>query len=425
MVLPYIKAATAFINGTSQLLEALRKAFSQTSSSTPGLVPSIQKDQRYSEALQLYRQQLAQSERSHTQQLEAQLKFNERLIELLSEVQIKNNKAKKDELQLIWDKDNWVSRLNREETEQILGQKNHRLLILVAPPDVSSDCPKSFQNNLNREVDNNTRLFLNHHYSQNQFCPVEFYGDYFKDAIAAADVRRLQIVLGAVPTAIIYTDITDYQVYFHIGFWGLQGTITQFDMQPWDWEKAVENLKSEGLDEHKAYRKIRQAIVEFHQLLAAFITDWYYLNLNLAYEPQLFQPEIALDGLPKEVIEQYISVLREIQQQRQEALEQEEAQKLAEEASKEEQKKEASRSAQTEVQDWKKDGSLRGSNGVSYQKLRDLLAQARWKEADKETYSLMRQLGHCQGEWFDKAAIHQLVLSIRFTTNRSALDEIQ
>lgn len=411
MVLQYINAATAFINGAGRLVKALGNAFPQKSSSTPGLVSSIQKDQRYSEALQLYQQQLAQSERNQAQQLQAQLKFNERLIELLSEVQTKNSKAKKDELQLIWDRENWVSRLSREETEQILGQSNHRLLILVAPPNIRDGCPDSFKDNLRTEIDNNTRLFLNHHYSQSEFCPVEFYGDYFTEAIAAADVKRLQMVLGAVPTAVIYTDITDYQVYFHIGFWGLQGTITQFDMQPWDWEKAVEDLKAEGADEQKAYRKVRQTIVEFHQLLAAFITDWYYLNLNVAYEPQLFQPEITFDGLPKEVIDQYTSVLREIQQQRKEAFEQEEVQRLVEEALKEEQKKEEIRLAEVEVQDWKKDGNLWGSNGVSYQRLRDLLAQKRWKEADDETYSLMRQLSRCQDTWFDKAAIHRFYLS--------------
>ncbi|MGG6264674.1 GUN4 domain-containing protein [Leptolyngbya sp. AN03gr2] len=413
MVLQYITAATAFIDGASRLVETLRNALPHTSSSTPGLVSSVQQNQRYSEALQLYQQQLAQSQRNQEQQLQAQLQFNKRLIELLSEVQIKNNEVKRNELQLIWDRDNWGSRLSREETQQILGQNNHHLLILVAPPNVSPDCPESFRNNLSREVDNNTRIFLSHHYSQNQFCPIEFYGDYFKNAIAAADVRRLQIVLGAVPTAVIYTDITDYQVYFHIGFWGLQGTITQFDMQPWDWEKAVEELKSEGLDEQKAYRKIRQTIVEFHQLLAAFITDWYYLNLNVAYEPQLFQPEISFDGLPKEVIEQYTSVLREIQQQRKEAFEQEEAQKKAEETTKNKQKEFASQMSEEEK---KKLNERLQNSEISYQKLRSLLATKQWKRADKETYRLMRglinlpysKLDAVQTRCLPKADVHRI-----------------
>lgn len=405
----YLKSIVDFGHSVVRFVQTLNKAFPQQSSkisSTPGLVSSVQQDRRYSEALQLYRQQLEQSNRVQAQQSQVQLEFNKRLVELLAEWQANNNKAKKDELQLLWDKDNWFSRLDRQETVEILGQQKHRLLILVAPPDISSDCPDSLKNNLKKEIDNHTRLFLNQYYSDSQYHPIEFYGDYFKEPIAAADVRRLQSILGSIPTAIIYTDISDYQVYFHIAFWGMQGETTQFDMQAWDWEQAFEALKLEGCSETLAHRKIRQTIVVFHQLLAAFITDWYYLNLNLVYEPKLLQSDITFVGLPQEVIAQYIKVLQDLQQKRQEVFEKEEIlEGLEEPAEKNYQEPKKSvlnkQAAERKRQQWRKDdGSLKGSNGMSYQRLRDLLASQRWKEGDQETCLLIQKLlnSHC-GKW--------------------------
>jgi hypothetical protein len=399
MVLSYLKSLSDSALNACRLVDALSKAFPQKSlqaSSTPGLIPSIQKDQRYLEALQLYRQQLEQSNRLQSQQFQAQLAFNQRLIELLAEWQANKSKARNNELQMLWDKDNWFSRLDRQETVRILGQQNHRLLILAAPPHISADCPASLHNNLKKEVDNHIRLFLNQHYDQNQFCPIEFYGDYFKQPIEAADVRRLQPVLGTTPTAVIYTDISDYRVYFHIGFWGMQGTIAQFDMQPWDWEQGFETAKSEGLSETQALRKIRQTIIEFHQLLAAFVTDWYYLNLNLSYEPQLFRSEIVLDELPQEIVEQYITILRSLQYQREEIFEQEEQQKV----------ENINHNPKKEHQSWKKDdGNLQRSNDVNYQKLRDLLIARQWKEADEATYFLIRKLVQGRTTWIDGAML--------------------
>lgn len=403
MDLKHIKFFIALAKDACGLVQAFTKAFpQQPSASTPGLVSSVQQDRRYVEALQLYRQQLEQSNHVQSQQIQAQLEFNKRLVELLAEWQANNSNAKKDEVQLLWDKDNWFSRLDRQETVQILGQQTHRLLVLVAPPSISSDCPTSFKDNLKKEIDNHTRLFLNQYYAENQYCPVEFYGDYFKHSIAAADVKRLQSVLGVVPTAVIYTDITDYQVYFHIGFWGLQGLITQFDMQPWNWEETFESWKSDGLDERFAHRKVRQTIVAFHQLLAGFATDWYYLNLNIAYEPQLVQSEALLNDLPQEVVEQYIAVLRDLQQQRQEAFQKEEAQR-------ERVSQEPEKSSEQKRQEMKKDdGDLRGSNGINYSILRNLLAAQKWKEADGETDFLIRQLLHCRDTWIDGPTLRYL-----------------
>jgi flagellar biosynthesis GTPase FlhF len=65
--------------------------------------------------------------------------------ELMREFQSEAIRVKLNEIQVLWDKDNWFSNLSRQETEQILQQQQHRLLLLVAPAKISQDCPDSFR----------------------------------------------------------------------------------------------------------------------------------------------------------------------------------------------------------------------------------------------------------------------------------------
>jgi len=121
------------------------------------------------------------------------------------------------EIQNNWDKDNWFSKLDRHETEKILGQQQHRLLMLAAIPRISPDCPESFPNNLKTEICNYTSRFLSQYYPPNSdLSPVEFYGNYFKEPISRLHVKQLQAVLGSIPAVVLYSDITDYEVNFHL-----------------------------------------------------------------------------------------------------------------------------------------------------------------------------------------------------------------
>lgn len=251
----------------------------------------------------------------HAIELEEQGKIRALQRDLMRELQAKAIAAKLNELQIIWDKDNWFSKLSRQETEQILlqEQQQHRLLILVSPPQISADCPDSFHNNLSIEIRNQVKTFLSKNYPiEHSFCPVEFYGDYFKEPISDIDVRRLQQILGNIPTVILYSDITDYQVNFNIGFWGVENSNPYFcPMQPLDWEEMQETLKVEGWNDKKALRQIRQVIITIHQLLAAFFTDWYYLSFDPLYTPQLY--DLATQ-FPNEWVQGYIDLLRNLQQ---------------------------------------------------------------------------------------------------------------
>ncbi|MGB3205790.1 MAG: hypothetical protein WBB28_12435 [Crinalium sp.] len=202
--------------------------------------------------------------------------------ELMRELQAKDIQVKLTEIQTLWDKDTWFSNLSRQETEQILQRQQHRLLILISPPKISEDCPASFRNNL--EIDlRGVSTFLSQHYPQHsEVGPVEFYSDYFKRPISDIDVKRLQTVLAPVPTAVLYSDISDYEVNFRVGFWGLPNSeIFLFPTQAWNWEQAKEELEASGETEQKSLRIIRQSLVTVHKLLTAFLADLYYLTLQV------------------------------------------------------------------------------------------------------------------------------------------------
>jgi hypothetical protein len=152
--------------------------------------------------------------------------------------------------------------------------------MLVPPPDISDDFPISFRDSLKKEIRNQLKLFLEKYYPlSGDYCPVEFYGKYFERSIFDAEVKQLETILSAVPTAIIYTDITDHEVYFNVRFWGLQEPVS-LSFEPWNWEEFKENIQDDSNDETKSLRAIRQTIVVLHKLLAAFLADWYYLNID-------------------------------------------------------------------------------------------------------------------------------------------------
>ncbi|MBD1897723.1 WD40 repeat domain-containing protein [Coleofasciculus sp. FACHB-129] len=211
-------------------------------------------------------------------------------LELMREKTAKEIELKQKEIQAIFDQQKWPGVLSRDEVERIFGdeQKKPRLLMLVPPPDISDDFPLSFRDSLKKEVRNQLKGFLERHYSlEGELCPVEFYGKYFERSIFDAEVKQLETILAAVPTAIIYSDITDHEVYFNVRFWGLQDTVS-LSFEPWNWEEAKKQLQEAGNDEIQSLRIIRQTIVTLHKLLATFLADWYYLNIDPNYEPQLF-----------------------------------------------------------------------------------------------------------------------------------------
>lgn len=232
-------------------------------------------------------------------------------LDILREQEALKIALKIQEIQSNWDLKNWAGIISREEMQKILieGQKKHRLLMMISPPDIE-DCPE-FNTNLQKEVRSEVKDFLERYYPLNDICPVEYYGKFFKTSIFDAEVKQLSSDLSPVPTVVIYSDITDQKVYFHVNFWGLEESLSV--TLPWNWKEEQQKLMSEGLSEQDSLQTVRQSIVKIHQLVAAFLADLYYLNINPLHQPRLFEMEV---DIPIEWMQTNLGILREIQQQK-------------------------------------------------------------------------------------------------------------
>lgn len=325
------------LNASAQHLgERLEQAFGGKSSHAPVLLERVKLDPRYLEAQIKYLKRKQVREREllslSTAKVDARIALQEQELQdrrelsllqrkLMGEWQAKAISIKLNEIQMLWHKDAWFSNISLPDTEQILQRQQHRFLLLVSPPRISKDCPDSFHNNLQIEL-RKVGEFIDQNYpNYQQVRPVEFYSDYFKDSISDIDVKRLQQILAFVPTAIIYSDISDYEVNLRVGFWGPQNNqVFLLPTLAWNWEKVQEELAASGYGQKESLRTIREVIVAIHQLLAAFLADAYYLYIDPNHEPQLFELELELD---REWIKPYIRVIKQIQQQQREIYQQE------------------------------------------------------------------------------------------------------
>jgi len=249
---------------------------------------------------------------AQAQREERALKLSKLYLDALRDQTLREMDMRREELQAIYDQGKWHCVFSRQEIEQIFGdqKQKHRLLMLISEPDIIETLPVHFRESLKKELRNKLKAFVEKHYPQeSDLRPVEFYGKYFSSSVFDAEIKQLEAVL-PVPTAIIYSDITDHEVYFNIRLSGLE-KILSFAADPWDWEQAKHQLEKDGMNETQSERQIREIIVRFHQLLAAFLADWYFLNINPHYEPRLFEFKSELqDVMPQDWIGGCVEALK-------------------------------------------------------------------------------------------------------------------
>ena len=307
-------------NAFSNYLLVSNTASSSLPMLAPGLVPDVRKNNKFIKLLEAFQQQTIATQ-----------EFNNKLLQLQSQWQVNQIKLELEKLkkttQIQWEKDNFFSKISRQETVQILqnSTEKHSLLILAAPPDISKECPQNFHNNLPKELHSKLVRFLNLNYNEaSSMSPVKFYGDYFKEPISEVDISRLREILGTVPTVILYIDMSDYEVSFNIAFWGVKTRAVIIPLGEWDWEQAQENFKQAGKDDKQSVREVRKIIVAINKLLAAYIADWYYLSINPTYQPQIFnlKSEFIGDGFDGKLLEYVFQDLIQWQQKQLEAYQQ-------------------------------------------------------------------------------------------------------
>lgn len=236
----------------------------------------------------------------------------------LRESQESQIKLKLLEIEAEWDLQHWQGVLSRRETENLLGKKD-TLLILFSPPEISQDAPSSWRNNLPIEF-KVIKDKLKQFYPEGDYkYKVKFYTDYFKHPIGDVYIEQLYRILSPVPTAIFYTDITDYYCRFNIGFWHEKSSEPILISSPlWHWEKTVNKFLKAGLDEKLSFRYIRELVIIYNQLLASYLIDVFYLSLDPYYQFRfpLFISYLAKELInSKEGVECYFLQLKQIQEE--------------------------------------------------------------------------------------------------------------
>ncbi|BAY12768.1 GUN4 domain-containing protein [Calothrix sp. NIES-2098] len=372
-----------------------------SSYSTSAFLPSTVKDDtRYIEAFIKYQEKAENTLQELPMQLRSQ--FSKQLVELLLEWQANHIQHKLKDIRKLLEQNNLTSIVNREETYNIVtkGQQRYRLLVLVSPPSVSPNCPSSLQHDLAIELPEKLKAFLHKDYPLNSnLCPVEFYAEYFLRSISNADILQIQQILSPIPTVVLHSKITDYEVYFHVNFWHPQNSnIVRISLPAWNWEEVKESLQAVDNDEIRAIRTIRQIIVAIHQLLAAFISDWYYLHLNHTYEPQLFhlESEFALGRWSSDLLRPYIDTIQDIYFQQKQVY-QENISPLNEHYYTETNEQcNGNESiiipAENLIIEEEEAPNISTNSGIYYSKLRYLLSEKNWKEADEETSKILLNL---------------------------------
>jgi len=247
-------------------------------------------------------------------------KFSKIILELLGEWQASCLAERDDDIRSILD-NRMPPNFSRKISDRILidNHKKHRLLVLLSPLKVSSNCIDSLRENLEIELIEDLKMFLDIHYPvDSDECPIEFYSDYFYNPINNNDIQQLQTILNCLPTLVLHTSLSDYKAYFHFDFWlPYSNHILDFTLPVWYWEETLDILESAGKKERESLRIIRQIIISIQEFLTAFICDWYYLHLNFNYAPKLLQSEKIFSSpyFDSDLIAPYINIIKSIQQQ--------------------------------------------------------------------------------------------------------------
>lgn len=240
------------------------------------------------------------------------------LRQTLREYQESQIQLKLLDIEAQWDLHHWQGVLSRRETESLL-QKKDTLLILFAPPEISIDAPDSFRNNLPIEFKGIKDKLKQFYPEKDHQYKVKFYTDYFKNPIGDIYIEQLYSILSHVPTAIFYTDITDYYGRFNIGFWNDKSIEPNIISSPlWNWENTINILLSRGFEQKQSFRYVRELIIIYNQLLASYLIDVFYLSIDPYYQFRfpLFISHLAKELIKdKEGIEYYFLQLKQIQEE--------------------------------------------------------------------------------------------------------------
>jgi len=222
--------------------------------------------------------------------LELKAEISAKRFELLREFQRDNVELKWTEIKLDWDsKNNWFSKINRIESEQILNKYADCLLILTSPPKIAKDANLHLFRDLDFELQmRNLEDFVEKNYPCRKAShPVKHFSNYFKEPIGKMEVEQLHHIFSRISTYVIYPDITEKDVTFRVAYWSINGELEFFpDSFKWNWKETQNELLAKGQNEERSISTIRDMFVSFHKILTAFWIDYYYLSIDPFYNPR-------------------------------------------------------------------------------------------------------------------------------------------
>ena len=210
-------------------------------------------------------------------------------------------------IQADWDLENWKGKWTLSETLQQFRKSDKGLKLFLAPLEISTDCPDSFQKNLNPEIRNEVNTFLRHERfshikslknSSKQFAiqaddvwSADFHGEYFKESVGKTEAIKLCELLFPLPVVVIYGEMIDTTLYIKVGFKGFfNDDFSEFSYS-WQWKEFYDELCSSGNTKSESIKIVRNLIVFIYKLLATFWIDLYYILSDPQYPASLVHIE--------------------------------------------------------------------------------------------------------------------------------------
>jgi hypothetical protein len=258
LILYYLSRTISSLPKTKQVITCLFSGNSEEKSRNSSVSENFRKAEHdyYKKKLELDTQLLVHEKKKQSidqnnqreclelQQIGLELKaeISAKRFELLREFQRDNVELKWTEIKLDWDsKNNWFSKINRIESEQILNKYADCLLILTSPPKIAKD-PNLY---LFRDLDFELQMRnLEDFIEKNYYCgkashPVKHFSNYFKEPIGRMEIEQLHHVFSRVSTYVIYPDITEKDVTFRVAYWSINGELEFFpESFKWNWKES-------------------------------------------------------------------------------------------------------------------------------------------------------------------------------------------
>lgn len=310
--------------------------------------------------------------------------------------------AQKVQIQADWDEQKLPTIFSRQELQNLTVDCP---LFVCAKMQVSEGCPDYFRTELPGELESQMRVFANQALGKQ----VQFYSRFFaNENVFDTNATQLKTIIPQAPCVMVYSKMTQQQVYFHYQLWGSASADLLggcFDLElPWAevMRQAHQEMKTTGTAPsaeawEECYGMVCDWVIALQKVVGCYLLDLYalvdgpnpYCGLSLERDDW---------GLPLEVVAVSVEPLREELR----ALQQERIAAFEAELARQQQQVEAERLRREEAERRQREKTERLPQAEArYPQLAKYLKNGQWKAADYETYRIMiTTVGKEERDWF-------------------------